>query len=132
MIDITKTDFAMYFEDLDEVKVCLLDRDESYEKWKKYLGTTNASYFKLEDNHWLVNTNPTFSERWIDDFNNETINSVKAYLDMEVSWEDQSMVYFCISKYLIIETTWSFFKNNWMNFIECEDDCPIVYNEKTN
>jgi hypothetical protein len=132
MINITKTDFAMYFEGLEGVEVYLLDKDESKKQWHNCLGVTQESYFKLENDHWLVNTNPTFSESWMEDFNNDIIYNIKTYFDKNINWDEKSLVYFCISKYFVLVATWSFFKKNWISFVECEDDCPLVFSDKSN
>ncbi len=44
-------------------------------------------------------------------------------------WENNTVVYFCLSKKVVIETTWAVFKRCWKNFLMM-DDGPLLIAKK--
>ena len=46
-----------------------------------------------------------------------------------LAWENNTVVYFCLSRKVVIETTWAVFKRTWKNFLMM-DDGPLLVAKK--
>lgn len=125
---IIKTAFSDEFGDFQTDNIFLLSKEESNKVWSKYIDVKASSYYKLDDNNWVIRSNRQIIGKWIEDFNQDRIENVGSILNESFFWKDDDIVWFCISKALIIETSWHKFKKKWINFIQCEDDCPIIIN----
>jgi hypothetical protein len=122
------SDLDYYFDGLD---VKALNHKESEKIWDLHIKSKHPSYFKLEDTNWLIEANQVSVEFWFDDFNNNCSQRIHSLLDENIDWNSSDVVYYTLSKYLIYKTTWNLFKANWIKFLECEDDCPILINESS-
>jgi len=78
----------------------------------------------------LIDNDPLIIGEWIGDFNQEKTEGVESLLNTKLKWDDKDKLWFCISKKTILETSWGDFKKLWIEFLYCEDDCPIIINEK--
>ena len=127
-----KIDFSIYkdeFEATTSDKTYLLSKTKSSEIWDKFIDNEAKSYFQLNNQNWIIKSKNTVLGKWLEDFNKGDRESVKNVLDKKLYWENEDVVYYCISKYLIIESSWYEFKELWMSFLACEDDCPILINK---
>ena len=129
MISILKSIYSDEFEGCNSNTVFLLNEEESIAVWIYYIDKKAKSYFQLPDDNWLVTSYSEVVGEWINDYNKDIAENVKGILDKVTVWSDNDKVWFCIRKTKVIETVWSEFKSYWMNFIECEDDSPILINE---
>lgn len=68
---------------------------------------------------------------WINYFNNNNPKSFAELLEKELKqWDKKDIVYFCVSRSIIIETIWEEFLLYWSLFLEFDDDSPFVINLK--
>lgn len=128
---IFKTTFSDEFDNLNVDDVFLLSKEESASVWSKYIDKKASSYFKLEDNNWLITSKRLVIGNWLEDFNRNRTENVRDILSNNLSWNKEDIVWFCISRALIIEAPWEKFRNHWICFLQCEDDCPILINRNS-
>lgn len=131
-IMISESVFSEEFQDVDSQGIVLLAKDDALSTWQKYIDENAASYFGLSDDNWLIKSSQTILGQWIKASNDNYIQEVAKLLNSATSWDDEDSIWFCISKYLIVETPWGVFKKTWITFLECEDDCPIILNRRSN
>ena len=129
-IPIMISDFSEEFEGVDSEGIVLLTKEQASQVWQKYIDEKATSYFRLPDDNWIIKSEQVIIGEWLSDFNKNRSQETKAKLDSSILWSDNNTVWFCISKALVIETSWYDFKRLWMNFLECEDDGPILLNSK--
>ncbi len=43
-----------------------------------------------------------------------------------IQWDPNTIVYYCINRKLVIETTWANFKLTWKNFLFVDDGCLLI------
>jgi hypothetical protein len=129
-VPIVASDFSEEFEDSDSEGIVLLTKDNALKVWQEHVDQKAPSYYRLPDDNWIVKSNQVVIGQWLPDFNNNESQGVEARLNSSVAWNDSDIIWFCISRALIIEASWYDFKRLWMNFLECEDDCPILLNSK--
>lgn len=130
---INKSSFSEEFEDTDSSGIIALDKSSSLRIWNTHIDNAASSYFNLQQGNWIVKSNKSVIGKWISDFNSNESENIQSLLDTCVDWNNDDLIYFCISKFIIIKTNWLKFKELWINFITCEEDCPIIINErKTN
>lgn len=126
--NILKSDYADFFVEFESIEIFILDSSESELIWNEYIKSSGKSYSSIENENWLVASDFKVIGDWITDFNNSEISQISNLLGSECVWKDSDTIAFIISKYEIIETEWKNFKSNWINFLYCDDDCPIVIN----
>jgi len=126
--DILKSDFSEEFVNQIEGSAFLYSRKTSSDYWDKYIDKKSSSYFSLLDNNWIVESKKNNLGFWIEDYNNDNSEQVQKLLLDKIPWKLEDTIIYCISRFLIIESTWENFTKLWMNFIECDDDCPIIIN----
>jgi hypothetical protein len=128
-ITIHNSQFSEEFLGIDDIDIYLFAREESQQIWNKYIDGKSSSFFSLPDSNWLIIKNNINIGNWIEDYNNDIVENVQDIFNKKIDWADSDIVWYCISKCFILETSWFNFKKYWMSFIECEDDCPILLNE---
>ncbi len=128
MESIKNSFYSDEFDDIVDSTIFLLSKNEANTFWANKVGQSGASFMTLPDNHWLVTGQQKIIGRWMEDFNANNSNDIQNILNNEIQWPDSSLIRFCISKDIIIESEWQSFKKNWINFIYCDDDCPIILN----
>jgi|RhiMetdeSRZDD1v2_1073273.scaffolds.fasta_scaffold52333_2 DUF2947 family protein len=129
-LPILESEYSEYFSDATVNSVFLLSINESQNIWNNNIDQKADSYFRLPDDNWLVVTEQIIIGDWKEDFNANKVQDVQQLLNRSVTWNDEDIVLFCIRKNKILETNWSEFKRLWINFILCEDDCPILINHQ--
>ena len=121
--------YQQYFEELKDKEVFLLSNTESYKIWSQNIDKKADSFFRLPDNNWIVIADQRLIGKWIDEYNLDRYELIFDLLNKSFpSWAEGDTVWFCINKITVIETSWLCFKKQWINFISCEDDCPILIN----
>ncbi len=127
---IEDSSFAEEFEGVEPGLVLSHDRPLAAETWGKYIDPEAKSYFKLPNDNWLVSGTTKSLGRWQEDYNHDKWEKIKDILEAELDWKDEDKVWFMMSRVLVLESNWKTFKRFWINFLECDDDCPIVINER--
>lgn len=129
LILINDSEFCEEFDSVDLQSTFLLDKSEAERIWKKYIDKELRPYHQLKSSHWLNATiNSTIGD-WIEAYNEDDYETVSVLLESEIDWVANDILYFCMSKYFIIRTTWMDFKKGWINFLMCEDESPVLINE---
>jgi hypothetical protein len=127
---IAESEYSEAFEGKDSDGIVLLTKNNALKVWQNHIDAKATSFFSLPNDNWIIKSNHVVIGQWLSDFNNNKGQDVEARLHASVSWNNNDRVWFCISKFLVIEAFWYDFKRLWMNFLECEDDCPILLNSK--
>lgn len=116
-------------KDLNKIKPMQATRANTL--WDTFISkqVDHPDFFKKGD--WAFN-----SESWTDSANWESDwDSDKAELpeliQSHITWDNNTVVYFCSARNNIIETTWATFKRCWKNFLFM-DDGTILIGKKRN
>ncbi len=132
-IPILNSDISEIFQGLSSMNtIYLLTNNEAKTIWIKNIDKSANSYFKLEDDSWLVRNEKYNIGDWLDSYNTGKYELVSKILNSVLGWRDEDRIYFCLSEVLSIESSWREFKLNWDKFIEIDDDCPIIINQSSN
>ncbi len=129
LISISKSKFREEFESIDLRNTFLLNRSEAEQIWGKYIDKELKPYHQLGSSHWLYFKGNKTIGSWLEAYNDEDYEKVRVILESEIIWASDDILYFCMSKYFVIKTTWSDFKTGWINFLMCEDEGPVLINE---
>lgn len=129
-IKISVSEFSKEFETCDLKNTFLLDKDSANNLWKTLVDESFKPFHLLDKTHW-VNTIPKKNiANWLASYNIDDYETIANILDKEIDWDDNEELFFIMSRYFIIKTNWIDFKNAWINFLMCEDESPILLNEK--
>lgn len=123
---------SFYKEEFEGAKAdstYLLSKQLSQSIWAQNIDRNANTYFHLSDSHWLVTSKTINIGKWIESYNSEKPEKVINLLNKFVNWSNEDIVWFCINEDNIIETSWNVFKNAWIHFLYCENDCPILIAE---
>jgi hypothetical protein len=111
--------FKDIFKDVDIKHTCLKNIEYSNLFWNEFK-LESFREGKLCNN---VNIN------WVDYINNNDPELFAKLLGKELKeWDKKEIVYFCVSRSIIIETIWEEFLLYWNFFLEFDDDSPFVFN----
>lgn len=125
---ITKTFYSEYFD--KEVKdIYLLEKDVASKLWESKIDSKSNSFFRLSDDNPIIFNSKNIGD-WKSYYNEDNISDLQSFLNSTTNWENDNTVFFCINKETIIKTNYSTFLNNIFNFLEVNDDCPILLNNE--
>ena len=131
MIDIKKSLYSFAF-DKEVTGISLLSQEESNLFWHEYIDDKKENYFKFEESNWIIKSKKKIIDNdYTDDFNNEIKENIISKFNF-VEWLDLDCVYFCLNKNTIIVTSWTIFKENWIEFLYIESDCSFLINIENN
>jgi DUF2947 family protein len=131
LIPIRNTLFAELF-DKSSLDIFLLPGKCATRIWNQFVDDKADSYFRMGDSSWIVkaeNERRIIGE-WMKSFNDENILPIETSLKRNINWQPQELVWFCVNKATVMETTWDTFTKKWISFLYCDDDCPIVINRR--
>ncbi|WP_062269767.1 DUF2947 family protein [Endozoicomonas arenosclerae] len=125
-LPVERTRYREYFDSIPRNSIFLLDKGVSELFWDKEISNKGASYFKLPNDCWLVSGESDLIGSWLDFYNKSDNIPVSNILKSKFKWSDKETVRFCISKCIILESSWSVFLEFWDDFLAIDDDCPIL------
>ncbi len=111
-----------------QIKPLSLASSEAF--WKNIISEKNLSRVQLDQSDWICNLKWKGFIYWLDNYNKGEYKKIEKLLREYLNWNQDLPVYFCCGYSDIIKTTWSIFTQYWMNFVEYEDDGPILLAEK--
>ena len=118
------SEFEYCFDDAILPSTYLLSKQFSNQIWRRNIDDT-LPYFDLSN----VNIRTTvICNNWLHSYNNHHVNDVGNILSDIPRWENDDMIYFCISQFIIIESKWSEFIVHWRGFLCMDEDSPIILN----
>ncbi len=120
------TELNDIFDDVDVKTIFVLDKNSASNHWINAVDEKANSYFRLQDNNWLVANNNAVIGGWRDAYNNDDNYYVSKLLNQHVEWEEECLVRFYVSKLIVLETKWKYFLKHWDNFLALEDDSPVL------
>lgn len=83
------------------------------------------------ENDWVEQKSTWLEKgRWEDIWDSEDPLMPEAILK-HLSWQGNTVVYFCLSRNMVIETTWSVFQRTWKNFVMMDDGPFLVAKKRT-
>ena len=74
----------------------------------------------FDNKTWVENT------EWEKTWDNDDTASLPLLVEEHISWDNNTVIYFCCSRNYVIETTWLTFKNTWKNFLFMDDGAILV------
>lgn len=129
---ISMSEFAMNWCFSDEliqgqyVNIKPLSQEYSSFLWEKYVSKSNRHLMLLAKDEWPSSLE-LGSYNWEADWNNNIYNYFGAYLDEQVSFMPNDIIYFFWMKELCVETVWWFFLKYWILFL-FEDEGTLIIN----
>ena len=123
---IKNTDYSDNFDGPLGETVYQLSLSESAAIFDVAFGEEEKSFSSFSDDHWFVKADCQAVGRWIEAYNADENEPVSFVLKESMSWEEDMDIYFCVSRMIVLKTSWKNFVENWDSFLACEDDCPIV------
>jgi len=84
----------------------------------------HPDFFKKGD--WAFNTNAWHeSANWEKDWDSDR-EELPELLHNYITWDNNTVVYFCSARNHVIETTWGIFKRYWKNFLFMDDGTLLI------
>ena len=111
--------------DLEQIKP--LEPDSARLFWAEHFRTQRKSVMELQADHGVCLLDWQDVRLWVEDFNSDKPEGVRARLKGTVDWPDHQAVYFCSGYAFIVETRWDIFLKHWMNFLMLNDDGPLLF-----
>ena len=108
-----------------------MDAARSMVLWDTFISkqVDHPDFFKKGD--WPFDTNRwKATENWESQWDKDDIDLPEEILE-HIQWDNNTVVYFCVNRSLVIETTWQVFKRCWKNFLFM-DDGTILIGKKRN
>lgn len=79
----------------------------------------------FDNKDWVGN-----SKSWADTVKWETVwendEPIPSEIETHLEWDENTVVYFCLSRKHVIETTWAVFKRTWHNFLFMSDGSILI------
>ncbi|WP_100753615.1 DUF2947 domain-containing protein [Vibrio salilacus] len=99
--------------------------------WKENISAQSPDADRFSSSDWpMKESNWQDNVDWMAAWESDDEQLPQEILDF-VDWQDDVTVYFCYEKYNVIETSWSFFKKYWKNFL-FYDDGPVLIGRRRN
>jgi len=103
----------------------ILDQKYSMMFWQKLFGVSEERRC-FPQNHWLNFVSwKSLELDWVSDYNQGVSKEVCKKLRSLVALKSNSEVYFFKDPYEVILTSWNFFTENWLEFLEYDDESYI-------
>jgi hypothetical protein len=113
-------------------KIEILTKESSIKFWNMYFSSKNTSMMKLDRDDWVCKVKWTDVGDWGDAYNSNQPDNVSNLLKNYLKWEKDTVVYYCCGCRNIIKSNWENFLDMWMNFLEYEDEAPIIVGSNKN
>ncbi|MAS24427.1 MAG: hypothetical protein CMI03_19115 [Oceanospirillaceae bacterium] len=106
-----------------------LAADSALQIWRQYISkeATHATHFLGDDwpaRNGIWTEQGNWQEAWDSD-SNELPELIAAHM----SWDDNTVVYFCYSAEHVVQTCWKVFREHWKNFLFFDDE-PFLIGKK--
>mgnify|MGYP000037857713 CR=1 FL=1 len=110
--------------DLNKIKPMQVSRANTL--WDTFISkqVDHPDFFKKGD--WAYN-----QENWLDcanwerDWDNDKLE-LPELIQNHLNWDNNTVIYFCVTRHNIIETTWVTFKRCWKNFLFMNDGTLLI------
>lgn len=127
---IHESKYAEEFEGLSLNHTFLLSESNARIIWSRFIDASLKSYHLLDEFHWLISSESIVVGTWGEAYNEGAFTSLSDLIVSRIDWRDDDVVFYCISKVLVIKSTWSEFQLNWKRFLLCESDSVVLVNER--
>ena len=114
---------------LDEKSLCLIkpmSEQRAMVLWDGFISNSadHPDFFKQGD--WAYN-----KSTWLDNGKWEGIwdssdSALPSIITESLNWDPNTVVYYCINRKLVIETTWRNFQTSWKNFLFVDDGTILM------
>ncbi len=119
-----RQDLPISEKDLSAIKP--MNKQRSITLWSAAISNSvdHPDFFTEKD--W-VEQDSTWLEtaRWEEIWDSDEPQLPEAILS-HLDWQENTVVYFCLSRDLVIETNWAVFKRTWKNFMMIADGAFLV------
>ncbi len=106
-------------------QIKILSESESSDLWVKYISKYNRHYMLLGYDEFPSGSGDTFLYYWKDDWHYRKSQKFKSKLK-NLPFEKNETIIFFWMKESAIETQWSVFYNNWINFLYEDEGCILI------
>ncbi len=111
--------------------VKILEMESARKLWRKHIDAKAKHFFEIEFGSWLDSGRSLIYDNWVKNFNEGDAIPLQNKL-LQLDWCKDDTIYYIWDSTAAFETKWSEFIQNWMVYLEFEDDCPIIYNSNKN
>ncbi len=114
-------------DDLSQILPLTLAGSQQF--WRQQISkeATHASHFLGDD--W-PERNGVWTDKgnWQEDWDSDS-NELPELIAAHLSWDDNTVVYFCYSSEHVVQTNWKIFRRYWKNFLFYDDE-PLLLGKK--
>lgn len=117
---------SLPISDVDLSKIKPMTKERANVLWDAFISrqVDHPDFFKKGD--WPFDqSNWQDQGKWegIWDSNEESLPELIA---ASITWDNNTVVYYCSNRDNVIETTWAVFKRCWKNFLFMDDGCILI------
>ncbi len=117
---------SMPLEANDKAQIKVMAEQRASVLWDSFISKTadHPDFFKTGDWPYDKNTwcdNGKWQGIW--ESNEAQLPSMIA---QHIQWEDNTVVYYCINRKQVLETSWKTFKAHWKNFLFLDDGSLLI------
>lgn len=110
----------------DIIKIKPMSTDRAHTIWDTFISkqVDHPDFFKKGD--WAFNQESwKASDKWESIWDSEEV-TMPELITQHLSWDNNTVVYFCSTRNQIIETTWAVFQRCWKNFLFMDDGSLLI------
>ncbi len=117
---------SLPINEADIAKIKPMAKERANVLWDTFISrqVDHPDFFKKGD--WPFNKNNWQDQgKWegIWDSNEESLPEL---ITDTISWDNNTVVYYCSNRDYVIESTWAVFKRCWKNFLFMDDGCILI------
>jgi hypothetical protein len=120
---------SLPISDKNKAKIKPMTSERSAVLWDSFISkqADHPDFFKQGD--WPFDKNTwQLTDNWEKKWDSED-PALPDGITQKIDWDNNTVIYFCCSRKLVIETTWLVFQECWKNFLFM-DDGPILIGKK--
>lgn len=110
----------------DLLKIKPMDTARSAVLWDTFISkqVDHPDFFKKGD--WPFDANSwQATENWEKQWDKDESGLPQEILE-HITWDNNTVVYYCVNRTLVLETTWQIFKRCWKNFLFMDDGTLLI------
>lgn len=116
---------SLPISEADLKKIKPMKEERSQVVWDTFIShnVDHPDFFTTSD--WANKKVWQLTDNWEKRWDSETPDLPEAIL-AGIQWDLNTVVYFCVNRSLVIETTWKVFQQHWKNFLFMDDGSLLI------